>query len=180
MNLSKTQKDEKSQNSYYRCWCSLWGDWYILKKWIFLPFLDFFYNIGKFLYSFGKYRLLQMEWVDLNFYQNGMCLHYFVRIVNKPPTFNPLWTVEDLWAGFEISIQRWLYQYISCYSKTISSSNTLNIDQGLFYHNTLVSRTTSHVKNGNGVKSVTMWRWNPFHEKSISRRAGALQKMVWL
>ena len=79
--------------------------------------------------------------------------------------------------GGGISIQRWLYQYISCYSKTISSSNTLNIDQGLFYHNTLVSRTTSHVKNGNGVKSVTMWR---FHEKSISRRAGALQKMVWL
>ena len=85
-----------------------------------------------------------------------MCPHYFVRIINKPPTFNPLWTVEDLWAGFGISIQRWLYQYISCYSKTISSSNTLNIDQGLFYHNTLVSRTTSHVKNGNGVKSVTI------------------------
>ena len=58
--------------------------------------------------------------------------------------------------GGGISIQRWLYQYISCYSKTISSSNTLNIDQGLFYHNTLVSRTTSHVKNGNGVKSVTI------------------------
>ena len=30
-----------------------------------------------------------------------MCPHYFVRIVNKPPTFNPLWTVEDLWVDLE-------------------------------------------------------------------------------